>query len=97
MLQSNQDFGYTASVTSKKGVIGKGSPIDAAAKSRSLRKLCGFFVQAPSFGGPNGEPQGSPANSLRCVTGLPTRSGCLPHWEVGVAVFQTDAQEASCL
>ncbi len=85
---------YTAVVTSNKGVAGIGVPNDVAAKSRSLRKSCGFSVLAPSFGGPNGEPKGSPANSLRCVTGTPTRSGCLPQLALGVAVFKTDALEA---
>ena len=65
---------YNRLVTSKTGVIGFDSPAHQAAQSRNLRRSCGFFVRAPSFGGSNGEPQGSPVKGLRLVPGLSTRS-----------------------
>jgi hypothetical protein len=49
---------YTPPVTSKKGVIGIGVPNDQAARSRNLRRSCGFFASGSSFGGPSVGPQG---------------------------------------
>lgn len=39
-------------------MIGIGLPCAVAAKSRSLRRSCGFFVYGPFYGGPNVGPQG---------------------------------------
>lgn len=49
---------YTRRATS---VAGLGSPMYLAAKSRT-RKVCGFFVRGPGFGGPNGRAQALPVN-----------------------------------
>ena len=88
-LQAAACLGYTPAVTSKKGVIGFGSPKQQAAQSRNTAQSCGFFVRAPSFGGSDGEPQGSPVQGLRLLPGLPTRSSCLPRLEAGVAVVHS--------
>jgi prophage antirepressor-like protein len=81
-----QNLGYHLPVTSKKGVIGIGVPLHQAAQSRNLRRSCGFLVRAPSFGGSNGEPKGSPVKGLRLVPGTPTRSSCHPRLALRAAV-----------
>ena len=57
-LALTQKPDYHSPVTSKKGVIGIGLPCVAAAKSRNLRRSCGFYVYGPLYGGPNVGPQG---------------------------------------
>lgn len=55
---------YTDPVASKKGAAGIGVPNARRHTSRN-RNACGFFFCGPSFGGPDGEPQGSPVSGLR--------------------------------
>ncbi len=49
-------------VTSKKGVIGIGVPLNFLRRKPQIssQRLCGFVVRAPFFGGSGREPQGSP-------------------------------------
>ncbi len=58
LLHSQADSCYAFPVTSKKGVIGIGVPIVAAAKSRNSASDCGFHFCGPVYGGPNVGPQG---------------------------------------
>lgn len=69
---------YNRPVTSKKGVIGIGSPKTLAARSRITAQVCGFSVLASSYGGLNGRAQALPVNGLRQCPGLLTRSSCHP-------------------
>lgn len=57
-LRHTADSCYAFPVTSKKGVIGIGVPIVAAAKSRNSASDCGFHFCGPVYGGPNVGPQG---------------------------------------
>ncbi len=74
--------------TSKKGVAGICSPTTLAAPSRNTAQSCGFSIHASSFGGLNGEPNGSPVSGLRQCPGLQTCSSRHPRFAAGVAVFQ---------
>jgi exodeoxyribonuclease X len=69
---------YASPVTSKKGVIGIGLPLQFAAQSRN-RTVCGFFVSGTVNGGLNVGAQAR-RFSLRELPGRPTRSGCRPDW-----------------
>ena len=75
-------------VTSKKGVIGFGSPTHSLRrKPQSLpQSTCGLFVRA-SFLWWLGQGAARLAGSRKRVSGLPTCSSCRPHLEVGAVVF----------
>ena len=96
-------FGYTPATPkpSRMGqqlqntVAGFRSPMRLAAQSRNTAQVCGFFVRAPSFGGSDGRAQALPVNGLRQSPGLRTRSSCLPHFAVGVAVVHLRQLEAT--
>ena len=79
--------GLHCRVTSKKGVIGFGSPTHPLRrKPQSLpQSTCGLFVRASSFWR-LGQGAARLAGSRKRVSGLPTCSSCRPHLEVGSVV-----------
>lgn len=76
MLAPHIQTRYNRPVTSKKGVIGFGDPVQFAAKSRN-RKGCGFF-HSTSYGGADGRAVRPCRFSLRELPGSPTRQHCRP-------------------
>jgi hypothetical protein len=70
--------GYTAAVASKKGVTGIGLLKHLCDESRSTRKVCGFVIRAPSFGGSTGGRK--PGRFSQEVPGSPTRRAAAFDW-----------------
>jgi hypothetical protein len=77
-FEATMPRGYTAAVMSKKGVIGIGLLKHLCDESRSTRKVCGFVVRAPSFGGSTGGRK--PGRFSQEVPGSPTRRAAAPDW-----------------
>lgn len=66
-------FGYTSTVTSKKGVIGCGSPKARGAEPHPAR-FSAFLFQATSYGGPNGRAQALPVTLRVPRSSTPVRA-----------------------
>ena len=81
----NKNMCYIASVSAEKALIGCGSPLQFAAKSRH-RKVCGFF-HGTSYGGVVGRGASPCRFSLRELPDLPHPTALPPDVEVGRQSF----------